>query len=90
MRYVEISVEDAIKKCKKNAKVLVAEQDLTSEECDCIFVLKGNREYGDIFKDVQTVASLTDDLVKQLNLFTERQDIFDIKPVGIQKIILMI
>lgn len=89
MRYVEISIEDAMKRCKKNAKVLVAEQDLENEDCEVIFVLKGRKDYGELFKNVQTAASLSDDLVEQLRLFTERQDIFNIHPNGIQKIVLL-
>ena len=89
MRYVEVSIEEAKKRCKKNAKVLVAEQDLENEECEVIFVSKGRKDYGDLFKDVQTAASLSDDLVKQLRLFTEHQDIPNIRPHGIQKIVLI-
>ena len=80
---------EAMKRCKKNTRVLVAEQDLENEDCDVIFVSKGRNEYGELFKDVQTVASLSDDLVQQLRLFTEHQDILNIRPHGIQKIVLM-
>ena len=38
---------------------------------------------------VQTAASISDDLIKQLRLFTEHQDILNIRPQGIQKIVLM-
>ena len=89
MRYVEVSIEEAMKRCKKNAKVLVAEQDLENEDCDIIFVTKARKEYDDLFKDVQTAASLSDDLVKQLRLFTEHQDVFNIRPTGIQKVVLL-
>lgn len=89
MRYVEVSIEEAMKRCKKNAKVLVAEQDLENEDCEVIFVSKGKKDYGELFKDVQTAASLSDDLVKQLRLFTEHQDIPNIKPIGVQRIILI-
>lgn len=89
MRYVEISIEEAIKRCKKNVKVLVAEQDLEQEDCDIIFVKKEKKDYGELFKDVQTAASLSDDLMEQLRLFTERQDIPNIRPKGIQKIVLI-
>ena len=89
MRYVEVSIEEAMKRCKKNAKVLVAEQDLENEDCDIIFVTRGRKEYDDLFKDVQTAASWSDDFVKQLRLFTEQQNIPDIKPHGVQKIVLI-
>lgn len=89
MRYVEVTIEEAMKRCKKNAKVLVAEQDLENEDCNIIFVTKGRKEYDDLFKDIQTAASLSDDFVKQLRLFTEHQEIPNIRPHGIQKIILI-
>lgn len=89
MKYVEISIEEAMKRCKKNTKVLVAEQDLENDDCEVIFISKGRKDYRELFKDVQTAASLSDDLVKQLRLFTEHQDILNIRPQGIQKIVLM-
>lgn len=89
MRYIEVSIEEAMKRCKKNTRVLVAEQDLENEDCNIMFVSKGRKEYDDLFKDIQTAASLSDDLVKQLRLFTEHQDIPNIRPHGIQKIILI-
>lgn len=89
MKYVEVSIEEAMKRCKKNAKVLVAEQDLENDDCEVIFISKGKKDYGELFKDIKTAASLSDDLVKQLRLFTEHQDILDIRPKGIQKIVLM-
>ena len=46
-------------------------------------------EYNKIFEDVKTVASMCDDFVKQLRLFTEKQNIYNIEPRGIQKIILL-
>ena len=42
-----------------------------------------------MFEDVKTVASACDDFVKQLRLFTEKQNIYNIEPRGIQKIILL-
>lgn len=42
-----------------------------------------------IFEDVKRVASLCDDFVKQLRLFTEKQDIRNIKPYGIQRTVLL-
>ena len=66
MRYVEVPIEEAMKRCKKNTKVLVAEQDLEKEDCDIIFVQRGRKDYEELFKNVQTAASLSDDLVKHL------------------------
>lgn len=89
MQYVEMSIEEAIKKCKKNAKILVATQDLADNDTEIIFVQKRGSDYKEVFKDVETVASLSDDLVKQLNLFTEKQDIMNIRPYGIQRIVIL-
>lgn len=87
--YAEMTVEEAMKKCGKNAKVLVAIQNLEEENTDVIFVNKKREEYNELFEDIKTVASLYDDFIKQLNLFTEKQDIYNIKPKGMQKIILL-
>ena len=89
MKYIEMTIEEAMKRCKKNAKVLVAVQDLEDDNIDVVFVQKGRNEYQSMFEDVKTVASACDDLVKQLRLFTEKQNIFNIEPRGRQKIILL-
>lgn len=89
MQYVEMSIEEAMKRCKRNAKILVATQDLADDNADIIFVQKNGSDYKEVFEDVKTVASLTDDLVRQLKLFTEKQDIRNIRPLGIQRIVIM-
>lgn len=89
MTYVEISIEDAMKICKRNTRVLIAEQDLEKDDCDIIFVPKEVNEYDTIFNNIKTVLKLTDDFIKQLRLYTEEQDINNVKPIGIQKIILI-
>ena len=90
VKYVEMTVEEAMKRCKKNAKVLVATQNLEDKnEPDIIFVKKRKEEYEELFEDVKTAASLYDDFVKQLRLFTEKQDVYNIRAKGIQKIILL-
>lgn len=89
MKYVEISIEEAMKRCKKNAKVLVAEQDLEKEDCNIIFVSKEKSDYDKLFRNVQTAASISDELIEQLRLFTERQEIPNIEPRGVQKIVLI-
>ena len=89
MRYVEMTIEEAMKRCNKNKKVLVAVQDLEDDNVDIAFVQKGRNEYQTIFEDVKTVASACDDFVKQLRLFTEKQNICNIEPRGFQKIVLM-
>lgn len=89
MNYVEISIEEAMKRCKKNAKVLVAEQDLEKEDCNVLFVKKEKKDYDKLFADVQTAVSLSDELMEQLRLFTEHQEVSNIRPAGVQKIVLI-
>lgn len=89
MKYIEVSIEEAMKRCKSNVKVLVAEQDLEKEDCNEIFITKTQKDYDEMFKDIRTAASLADDFINQLRLFTERQDIYNPKPKGIQKIVLL-
>ena len=89
MRYVEMTIEEAMKRCNKNKKVLVAVQDLEDDNADVVFVQNGRNEYLSMFEDVKTVASACDDFVKQLRLFTEKQNIYNVEPRGIQKIILL-
>ncbi|MBD5534587.1 MAG: hypothetical protein HDQ99_02785 [Lachnospiraceae bacterium] len=89
MQYIEMSIEEAMKRCRRNAKILVATQDLADNNADIIFVQKKGSDYKEVFEDVKTVASLSDDLVEQLKLFTEKQDIMNIKPYGIQRIIVL-
>lgn len=89
MQYVEMSVEEAMKKCKKNAKILVAIQDLADESVDIVFVQRRGSDYKEVFEDVKTVASLCDEFISQLKLFTEKQDIRDIRPYGMQKTVML-
>lgn len=91
MRYVEMTIEEAMKRCSKNTKVLVAIQNLEEDdEIDMIFIPKKKEEYRKMFEDVKTAASLCDNFLKQLSLFTERQqDVNNIKPQGLQKIVLL-
>ena len=88
--YVEMTIEEAMKKCNKNTKVLIAIQDLEKEDDEIVFVQKKKREYGSIFEDAKTVLSMCDDFIKELNVFTEKQpDIYNIRPHGLQKIVLL-
>ena len=79
MKLIEMTVEDALKVCGKQGKVLVAVQDMEQQsDDDIIFELKKREEYNKIFEDVVTVASQMDDIVKQLRCFTVKQDIRNI------------
>ena len=89
MKYVEMTIEEAMRCCNRNKKVLVAIQDLEDDNVDVVFVKKKKNEYDTIFDDVKTVASICDDFVKQLNLFTEKQEIPNIEPHGLKKTILL-
>ena len=89
MYYAEMTIDEARNRCDKNTKVLVAIQNLESSDEDIIFVKKNRCEYNELFENIKTVSSLFDDYVKQLNLFTEKQDVYNVKPKGIQRIILL-
>ena len=68
---------------------MVAIQDLAEENIDVIFVPKRRNEYEKLFEDVKTVAGICDEFINQLNLFTEKQDIRNIRPYGKQKTVLL-
>ena len=90
MKYVEMTIEEAMKRCTKNTKVLVAVQNLEEDDdIDVVFIPKRRENYGEIFEDVKTVASICDDFINQLRLFTEKQDIYNVKPRGLQKTVLL-
>lgn len=89
MKLIEMTVEDAMQLCGKQAKVLVAVQDLEDENSNVQFVQKKKEEYSKLFSDIETVASICDDFVKQLRCFTHKQDLKNIKPIGVQKIVLI-
>ena len=38
--YVEMTIDEAIKRCNKNARVLVSIQDLEQEDVDILFIKK--------------------------------------------------
>lgn len=89
MQYVEVTIEEAMEMCDKNTKVLVAIQNLKDTDVDIVFVPKKKDEYAGVFEDIKTAASLKDDFVQQLKLFTEKQDIRNIRAKGLQKIVLL-
>lgn len=89
MRYIEMTVEEAMKYCNKNDKVLVAIQDLENEDTDIVFVQKRRNDYRDIFRDAKTISSMCDNLIKELSVFTEKQDLTNIQPRGLHKVVLL-
>ena len=88
-QYVEMTVEEALKRCNKNAKVLVAVQNLEKSDVNIPFMAIRKNEYDRLFENIQTALQIYDDLVKQLRLFTEKQDINNIRPYGFEKIVLL-
>lgn len=91
MRYVEMTTDEAIDMLKKSKgkKVLVAVQDLKTEE-PALFYLRAKSDCLLMIKEAETIASACDDFVKQLKLFSEKQrDLMDIMPKGCQKTILL-
>ena len=88
-QYVEMTVEEALKRCNKNAKVLVAVQNLEKSDVNIPFVAIRKNEYDRLFENIQTAVQIYDDLVEQLRLFTEKQDINNIRPYGFEKIVLL-
>ena len=88
--FIEMTVEEAVKLCGKNAKVLVAVKNLENEEdTENVFVKKTKKDYDELFQDAKTVAALFDDFFKQLQLYNVKQDIYNVKSKGIQKTILL-
>ena len=89
MIYVEMTVEEAINRCNKHDKVLVAIQNLEEDNVNNAFILKRKDTYFEIFEDIKTAAAVSDDFINQLRLFTEKQDIYNIKPRGLLKTVLL-
>lgn len=90
MKLVEMTVDEAKKILGGQAKVLVAVQNLEDEnDTNIQFAQKRREEYEQLFSDVETVASMCDDFVKQLRCFTAKQDLKNIRPIGVQKIVLL-
>ena len=78
-----------------NEKVApIAENDeemhLEAEEEICSFLPIRKNDCEGMIRDAETLISATSDFVKQLRLFTEKQnDLENIRAVGYQKIILL-
>lgn len=91
MQYIETTTDEAIEilKQSKGKKVLVAIQDLEKDEPALFYPeLKSNCVV--MIKEAETIASVCDDFVKQLKLFTEEQkNLINIVPEGLQKTILL-
>ncbi len=91
MKYIEVSTDEAIELLKKSKgkKVLVAVQDLRTEET-ALFYPKLKTDCLLMIREAETISSTCDDFVRQLKLFSEKQrDIMNIIPKGVQKTILL-
>lgn len=87
---IEMTVDEAREILGGQAKVLVAVQNLEDEnDVNTMFTQKKKDEYDKILSDVETVASMCDDFARQLRCFTVKQDLKNIKPKGVQKIVLL-
>lgn len=89
MRYLKMSIKDAMTLCGEHTEVLVAIENLESGDCNEMFQKVYKEEYNKLFSDVKTVASMCDDIMKQLQCFTVKQDIYNIKPNGLKKVIIL-
>lgn len=91
MRCVEMTTDEAIEVLKKSKgkKVLVAVQDLKTDE-EALFYPRLKMDCVNMIEEAKTISSACDDFVKQLRLFTEKQlDLMNIRPEGLQKTILL-
>lgn len=84
MRYVEMTIEEAIKYSKGNKSqvVLVAVTDLENDEQVSSFSKIPTSECENIIKKAETIAKACDDFVNSLKCFTVKQDLKNIQPVG--------
>lgn len=90
MQYIEMSVEDALRLYGKKGTVLVAVQDLESEEDVINFVKKTKIECENVIKSAATIAQGCDEFMRQLKVFSHKQlDLKNIEPVGKMRTILI-
>lgn len=83
MSYIMMTVEEVKKYAKKDAIVLVATQDLTSQDCNVDFVKKRFGECSDIIGSAKTIANICDEFANQLRVFSDTQkDPINYEPVG--------
>ena len=89
MRYILMDIDEAVKYCK-GKKVLVAEQDLESENEVIGFERKTFQECKEIIERSETIAKICDDFLNQLRVFSEKQeDVINIRPIGTMSTILV-
>ena len=88
--YIELTTEEAIEMLKKSKgkKVMIAVCDLEKENVEKFFV-RLKTECVELINTAETIASLYDDYIKQLHLFSEKQNLQNIEKRGKQNIILL-
>ena len=92
MKYIEMTIEDALRYCKGNKKetVLVAVYDM-EDECNLSsFNRKNKKECEEIIRKAETVAKMCDDFVSGLRCFSVKQDLKRIEPRGKSHTILLV
>lgn len=83
MKYVEMTIEEALEfnRGNKNSKVLVAVSN--SEEDEVVaFVRKTRGECESIIRQAETIVRGCDDFIDLLKCYSDRQDIKTIRSVG--------
>lgn len=90
MNYIEMTTDEAIEVLRKSKgkKVLVAIKDL-EDNSDAIFYQKLKSECELMIREAQTISSACDEFVKKLDLFTTKQNLFNIKNLGLCQTILL-
>ena len=91
MKYIEMTVEQALKLSRgnKNMKVLVAVYDLENDNEIVPFEKKSRLEYEKIIKKSKTIARIPDDFIGSLRCFSIKQDLKSIEPKGKMSTVLM-
>lgn len=84
MEYIEMNIEDALKIFKGDVSktVLVAVKDLEKDDDIQSFEKVGVSRCKRIIKSSSTIIGIDDDLLKQLLLYSSKQNIQSIKPIG--------
>lgn len=91
MKYIEVTKKEAIDILKKSKgdKVMIAIQDMGHDDVG-MFCPHLKSECENMIYEAETIASMSDDFIKQLDLFSEKQlDLMNIKSIGYRKIILL-
>lgn len=84
MQYVEMNIEEALKIFKGDVSktVLVAVKDLEKDDDIQSFEKVGVSRCKRIIKSSSTIIGIDDDLIRQLLLYSSKQNIQSIKPIG--------